>query len=428
MPSPIKITSAGTYVISLKTTIKKIISEFHEKGLPELIERDIELPQYKQISKGVVITGPRRAGKTFLLFQIMKKKKPNITSFLYLNFEDERLRGLDGKDLGLTLDAYYELYPKNKPLLFLDEIQNVGGWSNFIRRVIDQGFEVYLTGSNSKLLSKDIAEALRGRVKEIRLYPFSFKEFLKAKQITLGKNWEYSKEQFIVKNAFTEYINLSGFPEIVLEKDISLIDSYYNDLFYRDLISRYSLKNEVLLDKFLKYLASNYGANFTINKFRNFMKSIGLPCSTSTLYEYTKMVEDVFYAFLVRKFEKSFKKKEGSPRKSYIIDQGFWNFFGQDIDKGRALENIVFINLLRKGCDVFFHKNSNECDFILPKEKLAIQVCSYLNPENQKREIDGLIDGMKRIAADKGLIITLDQEDTLDGGIKIIPAWKWLLE
>ena len=202
----------------LKRILKETITEFHEVGIPKLYKRDINIPKFRRINKVVTIVGPRRAGKTYLLYQIMKEMiegGKDIRDMLYINFENERVSDIKKEQLHLIIDSYEELYSNKKPVVFLDEIQNVSGWEKFVRRLQEKGYKVYVTGSNSKLLSREIATSLRGRAFSVEVFPLSFKEFLLFNNVHLKDNWEYSRMKNRVKALFDEYMTLSGFPEIL---------------------------------------------------------------------------------------------------------------------------------------------------------------------------------------------------------------------
>jgi predicted AAA+ superfamily ATPase len=242
----------------LKEKFKIIIKEFHETPLPDLIKRDgiFDLTVLdSSVNKVITIIGPRRAGKTFLLFQIIKEllgKNIGITDILYINFEDERITPLKGEMLQAILDAYLELYPKReKPLVFLDEIQNVPGWDRFVRRINDQRFKVFVTGSNSRMLGREIATSLRGRTLTHEVFPFSFREFVQCHGVKIEPDLPYSKLRHRVAQLYEEYFFSGGYPEVSLLEDRSLkgriLQDYFNTIFYRDLVERYAVKNTDLL-------------------------------------------------------------------------------------------------------------------------------------------------------------------------------------
>ncbi len=414
----------------VKDALKDWYGRFHSTALPTVFARDIEIPHFKHVNKVIVVVGPRRSGKTYLLYQIMHhflQQGKSIQDLLYVNFEDERLSSIRKEQLRLVMDAYLELYPERKPIVFLDEIQNVDGWEQFVRRLNDEGYSLYITGSNSKMLSREIATSLRGRDYSIQVLPFSFREFVRYNGIVLSKNWEYSPAKKGVRKLFDEYIRLSGFPEIVMEKKIDFIDEYFKSMLYRDVIERNRFQNTTLLSLLMKYLIRNYSHDYSINGFNNFAKSNGYKSSTSVILKYTKALEDAYFCFFVTAKKKSFKKESSYLKKAYLVDQGFAAYYTAkaDFDMGRILENIVLIELIRREKSVNYYTNGFECDFITSES--AIQVCHFVNAENKKREIQGLAEAQKKFGVKNTLFLTYDQEEEIEG-IKTIPTWKWLLQ
>jgi uncharacterized protein len=411
----------------LKESIKELIINFHKTGTPELIEREITLPTFKKINKVFVIIGPRRAGKTFVLYQAIKKllkKGHKIEEIIYLNFENEKLAGIKSSELSIILDAYFEMYDTKKPILFFDEIQNINGWDKFIRRMNDEGYKIYISGSNSKMLSKEIATSLRGRDYPIQVLPLSFKEFLKFKKQKLEKNWEYSKTKNKIKKLFDEYLESSGFPEIVLEGKIELVDQYFKTMLFQDIIERYKITNTDLIKLLMIYLSRQYASDYSINKFNNYAKSNSYKSSTSIIQKYTRILEDTYFCFFLNAKQKSMKKESNYLKKAFLFDHAFINYYNTEKNKGRLLENIVGIELMRRKKQLNYYTNGFECDFITKEQ--SIQVSYNINENNKKREIRGLEKASKQFK-NKGLLLTYDQETIIEN-IKTIPVWKWLLK
>ncbi len=417
----------------LKRAIKEVIGKFHSTPLPKVFRRDVEMPEFRKVNKVFVIMGPRRAGKTYVLYQTMQsllKKGSGITDFIYINFESEKISEIRAGQIGLILEAFQELYPEKrgrKPILFFDEIQNVSGWQKAIRRLNDEGHRIYITGSSSKLLSKEIATSLRGRDYPIQVLPLSFREFLEMRNVKLGNNWEFDGTQKTVKKQFEDYLNLSGFPEIVLENRIDFIDQYFKTMMFQDAIERFRIKNTELLRLLMKNMMRQYGQEYSINKFNNFAKSNGHKSSTSVVQKYSKILEDIYFCFFINAKQKSFKKESGYLKKAYICDHGFVNYYNAEKDPGRMLENIVFMELFRRGnVEINYYKNGFECDFITKDS--CIQVCHTLNENNEKREVNGLHEADKKFGHKKSIILTYEQETGAYPKIKVVPIWKWLLE
>ncbi len=412
----------------LKLVLKEIIGRFHAEGPPQIFERDLELPEFHKANKVFVVIGPRRAGKTFVLYQIMHrllKEGTPLQDLLYLNLENERLSGITAGQLGLILEDYEELYPGKKPVYFLDEIQNVTGWEKFVRRLNDEGYKVYISGSNSKLLSREIATSLRGRDYPIQVMPLSFKEFLKVRGVELKKNWEFDGTKNTVKKLFDEYMNLSGFPEIVIEKKLEFVDTYFKTMLYQDAIERFKIGNTGLFRLLMKNMTRQYGQEYSINKFNNFAKSNAYKSSTSVVQKYSKVLEDIYFSFLVNAKQKSFKKESGYIKKAYVCDQGFINYYDPEKDPGRILENIVFLELFRRKKETYYYKNGFECDFIT--NDACIQVCHTLTEKDRKREINGLEEAAGKFKR-KMILLTYDQEKQVSQKIRAVPVWKWMLE
>lgn len=429
-----------------KEILKRLIVEFHESELPELIERsmDVDLETRKIIS----IIGPRRCGKTYYLYYLIKKliqQGEDKTRMLYINFEDERILPFSVKEFDLILEAYFELYPENKGrkiYAFFDEIQNVDGWEVAVRRMYDrEKIRIFITGSSSKLLSKEIATALRGRTISYELQPFSFLEILRAKGIDLTPNLLYSSKRFHIKKLLNEYMKFGGFPEVVLENDettkIRILQEYLNTIFFRDLVERYSVRNTILLKEIIRFLISNISRYFSVSKFYKLAKQ-NFKVTKRTILNYCSYLEDVRLTLFVKKFG-TLKEQMVNPRKIYCIDVGFKTASGfyTSEDLGRIAENLVFLKLREKQLrdplvEIYYWKQKQEVDFIVKRGKKIeeiIQVCWDVE-EAKEREIKGILNAAEFFKIKKGIIITGDFEgEELIEGVKIeyVPLWKWLL-
>ena len=422
-----------------KETIKKLIILAQERDV-KFVQRDTQIHFSGKIN---TIIGSRRAGKTYFMYQIINQlKSENKDKIIYINFEDERLFPIKKEELDLILDAYYELYPDNKDekiYIFFDEIQEVPFWETFLRRLYDQeNVEICVTGSSSKLLSKEIATGLRGRTLTHHIFPYSFKEFLNVQGVILQRNFEYTPLRHKIKNLLAEYIEFGGFPEIV-DKDNTLktkiLQEYFDLIFYKDLVDRYQIRSFATVKEMLLYLVNNLSSYFSTNKYYNILKSQGKKISKNTLFTYLACAADINFIFMVPKYGK-LKEQFANPKKVYVIDTGLINAvsfkFSQNI--GRLYENVVLVELKRRDKDVYYWKNKYECDFLTTQGeevKEAIQVCYELTDENKDREINGLIETMDEFKLNDGLIITGDLEgEEIKGSKKIVykPLWKWLLE
>lgn len=422
-----------------KDKIATVIKDFHEKGVPWLIERDLQIPTEIPIKRVISIIGPRRAGKTYSMFQLIKNllAKYNITQILYLNFELTMLKSLSSEDLDLILETFYEIYPENrnkKVWFFLDEIQNIEGWERWVRTLLEEGINVFISGSSSKLLSREIATQLRGRALTYTIFPFSFAEFLRARKIEV-KKYMSSREKAIVMKELRDYLNLGGYPEVILypkEKE-KIISEIIETTIYRDVVERYRFKNLKVLRMLISFLVNSATKNFSIHKFYNFLKSQGIKVTKTTLYEYLEALKDVFFVFTLHRFSYSLKKIEQTLPKIYLVDNGILYTNGIT-DKGKLMENLVLTELKRRGKDIYYWSNSYEIDFVVrekKKIKQLIQVCYDVTEyETKEREIKGLLKASKELKCKDLVVITWDyeaEEKINRRKIKFIPLWKWLL-
>lgn len=427
----------------MKDVWATVIKDFHEKGLPNLIERKISIPIDTPIKRAISIIGPRRTGKTYVMYQIIKKVLASgfeVTQTVYINFERTELEGCDNKDLKRMVEVFYEMYPENrkkKVWLFLDEIQNVKAWEKFVREAIDEGMQVFISGSSSKLLSKEIATTMRGRTISYTVLPFSFVEYLAVRKIET-KRYVSSSEKAWTLNALKKYMEHGGYPEAVLypeEREKILFDIFETTI-YRDVVERYKIRNTKLLKLLITSLINSAEREFSINKFYNFIKSTGMKVSKNTLYTYLDALNDVFFVFPVRKFSYSYKEMEQSLPKIAVVDNGMLSANGIN-DNGRLMENLVFVELLRRGKLVYYYKSvdSKEVDFVIlekSKPRQLIQVAfSVEEYDTKEREATALLKASKELKCNNLAIITWDKEGKEKiKGKKIVytPLWKWLLE
>lgn len=376
----------------------------------------------------IILAGIRRCGKSTLLKQIMQTRK----DYCYINFEDERLLSFRAEDFGILDEVLIEEYGP-AGTYFFDEIQNVDKFETFVRRLQDSGKKVVITGSNASLLSQEFGTRLTGRYKLFEVYPFSFTEYLRFRKIPVRKESLYrAEERVALIKAFGQYTLWGGMPEYLRNKDPDYIKTLFDNILYRDIIARYAIRRQRLLRELVAILSSTATLPFTYNALK---KSLGL-MNAITVKEYISYLSGAYLFFELLRFDYSIKKQLGSPRKIYSIDTAFCTItgFSTSPDKGRLLENIVFIELKRRGSEIFYFTGKRECDFILKEEKkitLAIQVCYLFTDENRDRECEGLLEALAGFGLEQGLILTSDQDDELDyKGKKIIlkPVWKWLLE
>ncbi len=393
-----------------KDILKEIIISQREflnnLDLGILRENNIEISD----SFAVLITGVRRCGKSTFLNQISRKQK----NWYYLNLEDPRLDGFELTDFNKVEVIITELYGENG-IYFFDEIQNIDKWEKFIRYLVDKKEKIIITGSNASLLSRELGTKLTGRHLQSELFPFSFKEFLSFKN-------ENPSVKFI-----EEYLVKGGFPEYLKNNNPAILNELLSDVIMKDIAVRFGIKNTSILIKIAIFLISNVGKEFSYNSIKNMFKIK----SVQSVIDYIFYLENAYLIFTIPRFSYSYKQQQINPKKVYSIDNGFSNVNSVSFsdDKGKMLENIVFLNLRRKHKEIFYFREKNECDFIIKdkgKAIQAIQVCLEINEENQEREINGIKEAMSKLKINNGIMITLNQEDRLNN-IKIIPVWKWLL-
>ncbi|MFH1256413.1 MAG: ATP-binding protein [Candidatus Diapherotrites archaeon] len=375
-----------------------------------------------------VVKGVRRCGKSTLLKQLIKAKFEN--DFFYFNFDDERIEGFKSEDFQPLMETLIEAFGEKKNVFF-DEIQNIKGWELFVNRILRQGYKVFITGSNANLLSKELGTHLTGRHVDLELYPFSFAEFLKAKKIEIPKKGIYSTEQkALLSKEFKEYFLKGGMPEVVVFSNEAVLTAILTDIIRKDISERYDIRKPSELKTVLKFLIANSANPITYRSIKN---NFDIQ-SANTIQKYIEYAEETYLVFTVRKLEKKIKRFDKNPKKIYCIDNGIIikNTPSITEKKGALLENMVAVHLKRLGKEFYYFKTRNsEADFVVPTEKLAIQVCYELDNKNKERETKGLIEAMHETKATSGLILTLEQEQetTIQNKKRIIkPAWQWLLE
>ena len=392
----------------------------------EMTEKAVKL---LSLNMPIVITGVRRCGKSFLLKIIKDKLKLKEKEHFYLNFNDDRLIKFSLEDFQKIIDFLIEQGYKERSLLFIDEIQEVQGWEKWIDRIKDK-YKIIITGSNSRLLSGEIATILTGRSIRLNLTPFNFREFLAANNVFL-KNWRLDlKEQAIIRKQLGSYIEIGGIPKRVLTKQEIVIKDLYEDILYKDIIKRFGK-----LDRQIKEIAIFFFSNpSSLISLRIISKMVQLK-NITTIKSIIESFENSFLFFFVNKFDNSIKTQIQNPRKVYCIDNGFLTIMGFRLseDKGKLLENLTAIELKRREKETFYYSDKYECDFILRegnKITEAIQVTYELNDKNREREMGGLLGALDKFKLREGLILTYDSEDSFEEKgkkIKVIPIWKWLL-
>ena len=387
--------------------------------------------------KTVIMHGIRRSGKTFILYDIFRR---NSDAALYLDFEDDRLTGFTAADFPTVQDAFLELRPETsgRIVYLFDEIQHVEGWERFCRRITErENAAVYVTGSSSKLMPLEVDTAIRGRTWSVAVFPFSFPEFLQLRSGKLDNNKIlYGTGKVETKRLFAEYAKWGGFPETALAADpldkTKLLKEYLRAMFFRDLVERYGMTNIALFDALADKLFSSFSTRLSLTAFYRQYKDL-FPFSKDLLFQYFHNFEESMLIFAVRKFSESSYKRSRNPVKIYPADTGLCRRVASE-DAGRILENIVFIELARRGGEVYYFEEKQECDFVVKDGEgagfAAFQVCRELTDENRRRETGGLIAACRRLQVTEGTILTDDQEwEEETEGIKISvrPVWRWLM-
>jgi len=394
-------------------------------------EKSEDIIKLKTLKMPVIITGVRRCGKSSIFKIIKNRMGLNEKEYLYVDFNDERLVDFSISNFQIIIDFLDENNYKKNCVLFIDEIQEADGWEKWIDR-IRQKYIIFISGSNSKLLSKEISTILTGRSLNFSLFPFSFKEFLNSKGTDINQ-WKLSlKAQSEIRKNFDKFVESGGLPQRVISDQEIIVSELYENILYRDIISRFNKNLVKPIKEISLYLISNVNSDTSL---RNLSYLSGIK-NLSTIKRILDAFENAFLFFSISKFDYSIKKQLQNPKKIYCIDNGFVTSLGFRFtqNKGNLLENLVAIELKRRGNDIYYYKDKLECDFLI-KEKLkivgAIQVCFNLDEKNEKREFNGLVEAIKKFNLKKGLVLTYGQEEEIEiekKKIIIKPVWKWLLE
>lgn len=414
-----------------KDLIKLLISEYQTYvSQVELIPRNVELVD----GLNYVFVGLRHAGKSYLMFQRIAqliKQGHKKEEILYFNFEDDRIDSLDVKDLDLIKTCYEEMYD-SRPIFFLDEIQLVDRWEKFARRLADQKYQVYITGSNAKMLSSEIATTLGGRYMIHEVYPYSFQEYLNANGIDIDeKNAIFTFGKQIVKLANT-YFQHGGLPETVgMKEPRSWMSNLFSKIFFGDLVARYRIRNDYALRVMIRKMAESVKQPLSYNKIASIVSSTGKKLSTDAAIDY---VEYMTETWLILPYENLYGKLQDkeSNRKYYFTDNGLLHLFLVDANTS-LLENIVAVTLRRKYGDgsYFWNSKNAEVDFVVPEEGLAVQVSySMADADTFKRETDGLLKLHSVQPINKMIVVTMEEESIVEKDgyhIELVSLWKWLL-
>lgn len=395
-----------------------------DSGMPRKI--DEEWLTTKQV---VVISGVRRCGKSYMLRQIRER---NSEKDYYFRFDDERLINFTVEDFE-TLDiCFAELYGEQHTYYY-DEIQNIEGWELYVRRLYNEGAKVYITGSNAKMLSREMGTHLSGIHIPVELYPFSFSEYLQLKNISTNKTNIYTTAgEALLSKHFKAYMLSGGFPAYLQGEPEDYISALYQSIIYRDVLQRNNITNSREVLEMMHYIASNAAKR---HSYASLAKVIGVK-HPDTVKNYVRCMEETYLLYQLLKYNPSVKTQEASIKKMYLIDNAIIRLVGFNPTEnlGPLLENLIFIELKRRNKDIFYHANGSECDFIVrtgTRITQCIQVTVSIADENtRKREVTGLTSAIKTYNTTDNTIITLADEriSMENNGIRVVPAWRWLLE
>jgi len=427
-------------------TVKTVILDSQEATLLTGVPRRFRLEPVS--GKAAVCIGVRRCGKSTYLYQVIQKlidggvSRENI---LYINFFDDRLHNLQQDNLSVILEAYYSLYPEKKNIetiyCFFDEIQALCGWEPFVDRLIrTENCEVYLTGSSARMLSKEIATQMRGRALSWEMFPFTFREFLDAKNV----DWNgalSTKKQLIIRKAFDEYWETGGFPEVInLDRSLRIKthQEYFQSILFRDLVERHDVSHPKAVSDLAHWLVDNTASLYSINKLKGFLNALRHKVPKSSVSDYLGWFEDAYFLFSVRLFDASLTRSQANPKKVYCIDHSLVTSVSSGIlvNSGHLLENLVFTALKRLHQEVYYYKTKTgkEVDFVMPVRKhtkVLVQVCESLaESKTRRREIVALSEAMAELKVKTGTVVTKNEEESIkinSGTIQVVPAWRFLL-
>ena len=414
----------------MKQLLKDIIADQKNflKG-KKIIKRDFP-EKYLHNEEVIIISGVRRCGKSVLLQQI-RSRMPQKDYFF--NFDDDRLASFNVEHFQQLYEVFVELYGEEDSFYF-DEIQNIPGWEHFVRRLYNLGKKIFITGSNARMLSKELGTLLTGCYMAIELYPFSFSEYLRFRGAEkLTGNISGTVKRGEVQAAFGSYLTEGGFPMYLNSGDDMILKTLYDNILYKDVMVRNQIVNEREIKELVYFAVSHIGKPFT---YISLAKVVGVKNPT-TVKNYLEYIGNTYLLFTLNKLDNSVKTQLRNPKKVYAIDNAMirrlgFHFSGEE---GRLLENLVYVELRRRGGEVFYHNSGkSECDFVVRegfRVVMAVQVCFLMDaPATREREIRGLLDAMTMYNLSGGVVVTSSSEEEImvsDKQIHILPAWKWLL-
>lgn len=431
--------------------LMRLILASQERTLPAYIPRDLPIPLDSQ--KIISIMGPRRAGKTTCLYHVMEelKKKVDAEQMIYLSLENPALNPMNPQLLGDLMESYHRLYPDRltqKKFIFLDEIQLLPDWEVAVRYLYDQeNCQIWLSGSSSHLLSRDIATQLRGRSIPYLLLPFSFRELVRYHGLNPDDpHLPYTSQRFHLQKIAQDYLRFGGYPEVAQasteDEKNRILKEYLDTMFFRDLLERFNIRNQTLMKDLMAYLFNCTGSRFSAEAYFRHIKQV-YPVSKQTIFHYLSHLEDIFLFYYLRKYASSLKEQTKSQKKIFSIDPGILDkgVFESYPSMSHRLENAVWVQLWHfKACnpmnEVYYHRDPTgyEVDFVVTdgaRMKSLLQVCVKVESEKtMQREIRALMKAQEQYKAEHLYLITLEQDKIafpLPEEVKVLPFWQWAL-
>lgn len=417
----------------MKDLLKQIILEQQEilhAPNKRYVQRYIA-DEWLQTSEILIISGIRRCGKSVLMQQIRDRL---VEKDFFFNFDDERLANFKLDDFQKLQECFVELFGEQHTYYF-DEIQNIEGWERFVRRLYNAGNKIVITGSNARMLSCELGTHLTGRYIQVEIYPFSFQEYLAMNEIPVNAKTLYTTTgRATMVKSFVKYMECGGFPKFLQDGSVSYLTSLYESIIYRDILTRNGLTNEKEMLEMMFYLASNATKRVT---YSSLGKVVGIQ-HPDTIKNYLEYIQQTYLISQLFRYDPSVKKQMMSPKKIYFVDNAIIKRIGFNAteNNGVFLENLVFIELKRRGWDVYYYADKKECDFIVRKGlhiSDAYQVTLKMDsPQTREREIAGVREAMQAYSLSKGYILTFEGKETInfdDGTIvEVVPVWEWILQ
>lgn len=417
----------------MKDLLKQIILEqqdiLHAQN-KRYVQRYIA-DEWLQTSEILIISGIRRCGKSVLMQQIRDRL---VEKDFFFNFDDERLANFKLDDFQKLQECFVELFGEQHTYYF-DEIQNIEGWERFVRRLYNAGNKIVITGSNARMLSRELGTHLTGRYIQVEIYPFSFQEYLAMNEIPVNAKTLYTTTgRATMVKSFVKYMECGGFPKFLQDGSVSYLTSLYESIIYRDILTRNGLTNEKEMLELMFYLASNATKRVT---YSSLGKVVGIQ-HPDTIKNYLEYIQQTYLISQLFRYDPSVKKQMMSPKKIYFVDNAIIKRIGFNAteNNGVFLENLVFIEMKRRGWDVYYYADKKECDFIVRKGlhiSDAYQVTLKMDsPQTREREIAGVREAMQAYSLSKGYILTFEGKETInfdDGTIvEVVPVWEWILQ